>query len=168
MSELKKNLDCIKIEKGNERSRRLKKECSDGNILNDAKLNEALDIAKHESTITLPGVALFTAMVALILSFSNIPLALGFNKYCPLVIPLIFIGAMIYIIYLMICVYDPWKEVYYDLIEIRTKERRETEPTVLSKLDKIISKVNEIDVLEKKISSKIEDIENEVKTIKKK
>jgi hypothetical protein len=49
MSELFEKLNCIKKVEDNEtRLRRLKEVCSDRDILNDA-----LDIAKHESSINL-------------------------------------------------------------------------------------------------------------------
>jgi hypothetical protein len=121
---------------------------------NNDMINDALDIAKHESSIYLPGVALITAVAALIISFSNYPLSSNLNAKIPDFIPFVFILALLFVIYIM-CFIFLWMDVYYELIELKRIKREETKPTVISELDYIISEVEamnqRIDNFEKNI-----------------
>lgn len=92
------------------RLERLKEICSDDDILNDA-----IEIAKHESTMLLPGATLITALVALLLNFSVDPT----QKY------VILVAYVVIILFLTNVHYPSWTRLYYDLIELRRKRREE-------------------------------------------
>lgn len=170
---LYEKLNEIKKEKREIRLEKLEEICRDND--NDM-INDALYIAKHESSIYLPGVALITAVAALILSFYNNTSILSFLPSSHLIFPwailIVLFIALIYVFRIIKCEFIPWKEVYYDLIELRMMRREETKPTVLSKLDEIIKEVKAINPriggLEINISNKMEALEKEVKSIKSK
>ncbi|MFZ3059077.1 MAG: hypothetical protein WA102_04980 [Candidatus Methanoperedens sp.] len=106
LNEIRKEM--IKEKDIEKRLEKLKKVCSDENILNDA-----LEIAKHESTTFFPGAILITALTAMFLNFSN-----EWQK-------IILLG--IYIVFILIIInreFPSWTRLYYDLIELR-KDRRE-------------------------------------------
>ena len=160
MSELFEKLNSIKKVEDNEtRLRRLKEVCSDRDILNDA-----LEIAKHASTITLPGMILMTALTALVIALINlVPVATNYKIGSVIIV----IGLYYYVIYTTIKFeFARWNKLYYVLIDLRREE-----PDI-SKLDVIISKVGEInpkiDVLEKNVNTKLEAIEKEIISLKKK
>lgn len=132
VNRLYERLDKIKREKRETRWDELKKICIDNDIINDA-----LDIAKHESSIYLPGVALTTAVAALILSFSNSSLILSLLTIHSAPILFVFISGLSFVIIILYFYFKPWMEVYYDLIELRMMRREETRQTVSSKLDEI-------------------------------
>lgn len=170
MSELFDKLYRINKVKDNEtRLDNLRSLCVDRYILNDA-----LEIAKHESTIHLPGAMLLTAMSALLITVFSyvltnlIPNAMDRSG-------LLFILFITYFGFLWNILkrgFGRWTDLYYDLIDLRRKERRETEPIVLSKLDMIISEVDDINQkindLEKNMTTKIEDNRKEIISIKNK
>lgn len=160
MSELSEKLDKIKREKEKKRLEKLNEICIDSDMINDA-----LEIAKHESSIHLPGIALIMASAALMVGFFNNPVSLSyFPPYTWVVMYLIVIFTIFYVAYLIQFQFNPWKRIYYDLVELR---RNRIEETNISKLDIIIFKVKEInpkiDVLEKSISTKLEAIEKDIK-----
>ncbi len=105
MSELSEKLVEIKKEKDNEkRLRNLRGVCNEEVIL-----VEAIDIAKHESTMNLSGGTLITALTAIMLNF--VP---NFSKIFLLIL---YLCILLYIIKFE---FKQWTDLYYDLIEIRT------------------------------------------------
>ncbi|MCZ7402041.1 MAG: hypothetical protein O8C61_07445 [Candidatus Methanoperedens sp.] len=94
---------------------KLKKVCSDKDILNDA-----IEITKHESSILFPGAILITALTALMLNLLDAPQKM--------------ILLILYIVVLLILThreFPSWTKLYYDLIELRKKIREE--PGYMSK-----------------------------------
>ena len=151
---LYEKLNEIKKEKREIKCERLKEICRDRDTLNDA-----LEIAKHESTITLSGSILITALSAVMFAvlFNLLP-----NTALKTVS--VFSFLILYfaiLLYLVNVEFKTWANLYYDLIELRRMRREEPD---ISKLDIIISKVEEINprinVLEKNINTKIEAIKN--------
>lgn len=142
------------IKRRKHRLEMLKEICVDSDIINDA-----LEIAKLQSSIYLPGVALVVAIAALIISFTSI--VLKGESLLNFVIALPYFIALCYAVYFVFNL-KSWMETYYDLIELRSMKREETKPTVDSKLEEIISEVVKIipriDILEEKVSTKIEEI----------
>ncbi len=115
-------LNKIKREKDNEtRLKRLKEVCSDGDILNDA-----LEIAKHESTLNLSGGILITALSAVLLNFIG-------DATVKIVFLLLYFAVFLFLVKFE---FGGWTDLYYDLIELRRIKREESD---ISKLDIIIS-----------------------------
>ncbi len=165
MSELFEKLNYINKVKDNEkRLDKLRSLCVDRDSLNDA-----LEIAKHESTINLSGAILITALSALLITvFSAVLTNLIPNAMDRTI--LLFILFIIYFAYLWILLkygFNEWTNLYYDLIDLRKKKREEPD---ISKLDTTISGVeainSRIDVIEKNICSKIEAKGKEIMSIK--
>jgi hypothetical protein len=136
------------------RLERLKKVCNNENILNDA-----LEIAKHQSTVNLPGASLITAITAIMLNFiTDVK-----TRYGILIVWIIFIWIMTTL------EFPIWTKIYFDLIELRREGKGEND---ILKLDIIISKVDTINTsingFEKNVNTKLEAIEQEIKSLKKK
>lgn len=155
MVELYEKLKCIKKEKNNEtRLKRLREVCSDRDILNDA-----LEIAKHESTLNLPGASFMTAVAAIFLIFFTDV----YTRSGILIVWIIFILVMVKI------EFEGWNKVYYNLIDLRSEIRKESN---ISKLDTIygVEIINSrIDALGENVSTKstkLETIEKEIMSIK--
>ncbi|MCZ7399325.1 MAG: hypothetical protein O8C62_06530 [Candidatus Methanoperedens sp.] len=159
MNNLYQKLKDIKDIKKENRLGMLQKICNDGII------DEALEIAKHQSSINLPGVPIITALTTILL---------GSVLGSILDLRTLYAIPIVWIFFVLVIINDSkkWTEVYYDLMELRRIRREETKPTVISQLDIIISKVEEInpriDVLEKNVSTKIEAIEKGFINIRKK
>lgn len=136
------------------RLERLKKVCNDENILNDA-----LEISKHQSTVNLPGASLITAIAAIMLNFITDPE----TRYAILIMWIIFIW------YMTTFEFPIWTKIYLDLIELRRERKGEND---ILKLDIIISRVDTINtsmnVFEKNVNTKLDAIEQEIKSLKKK
>lgn len=149
MVELYEKLKCIKKEKNNEtRLKRLREVCSDKDILNDA-----LEIAKHQSTLNLPIASFITAITAIFLTiFTDGKTRIGF-----LIVWTIFILVMIK------NDFEGWNKVYYNLIDLRSEIRKESD---ISQLDTTISGVevinSRIDALGENVNTKLEMIEKEI------
>lgn len=103
-----KELEKIKTLGEEERLEKLQEICTD-----DESLNDALEIAKHESTLHLPGAMLITAVVAISLNF--VP------DVILRIVLLITWGFTMW--YLIKIGFRKWTDVYYDLIEIRRNKR---------------------------------------------
>lgn len=109
MDRLIEKLNEIKKEKNYEkRLKRLEEICVDENILNDA-----LEIAKHNSTLIQPGASLITATVAVVLNF----LPDTFSRF------VILIMWMSIVWYLVKFEFEKWNIIYLDLIELRRMKR---------------------------------------------
>lgn len=122
MSELYEKLNDIKKEKNNEtRMKRLKEVCNDRDILNDA-----LKITKNESTIALPGATLITALSAILIAVMS---AIFINLISDATLRAVSLFGLLILYYVVIWIivkfeFERWKNLYYDLIELR-RERRE-------------------------------------------
>ena len=157
LNEIKREIKC----------ERLKEICRDKDTLNDA-----LEIAKHESTITLSGSILITALSAVMFAvLFNLPNTviktdIVMKNLSVLLFLILYFGILVYLFNFQ---FKPWTNLYYDLIELRRMRREEPD---ISKLDIIISKIEAINprmnVLEKNINTKMEAIKKEIMIIKRK
>jgi hypothetical protein len=152
MSVLFEKLNCIKKIKDKEtRLRKLKDECSDGDILKDF-----LEIAKHESSLNLTGAALITALSAILFTVMINLAPDAISKAVEVILFLILYCAVI--LYIVKIEFSGWTNIYYDLIDLRRERRREPD---ISKLDIIIAEVKginqRIDNFEKIVSAKMEE-----------
>jgi hypothetical protein len=151
-----------KIKDDETRLRKLKDECSNGDILNDA-----LEIAKHESSLNLSGATLITGLSAIIftvmINLAPDPLSKTVES---ILFFIIYCGVLLYLLNVE---FAGWTKIYYDLIDLRRGRRGEPD---ISKLDIIIAEVKainlRIDNLEKIVSTKLEDIKKEIISPKKK
>jgi hypothetical protein len=107
MNAVYEKLKKIKNEKKEKRLGKLQEICSDDNI------DEAIEIAKHQSGINLPGASFITAMTAVLFTFIKDDLTRAG----------LFILWIISIWYIITVGFEKWTEVYYDLMELKRIRR---------------------------------------------
>lgn len=107
MNTVYEKLKETKNEKKEKRLGKLQEICSDDNI------DEAIEIAKHESSLDLPIAAFLTALLAVFLNFLSVELL----RY------IFFFFWMSSMWFLIEIRFNKWKEVYYDLLELKRMRR---------------------------------------------